>query len=162
MAPYPAFRGAISDISTPVWRHIRHFDASMVPYPTFRRQYGAISDISTPVWRHIRHFNASMASDISMPVWCHIRHFDASMASYPTFRCQYGVTSDISVRNVPRCFGTEVCIDFAVHYAKLDESRYPECYEIAQRSFFGPSGGKSDAADPFLILPGSIFELFVR
>ena len=33
-------------------------------------------------------------------------------------------------------------------------------HEIAQRSFFGPSGGKSGAADPFSILPRSIFEFF--
>ena len=68
------------------------------------------------------------------------------------FRCE--MCRDVSV--------PKVCIDLGVDYAKFDESRYAECYEIAQRSFFGPSGGKSDAADPFLILPGSIFELFVR
>ena len=36
----------------------------------------------------------------------------------------------------------------------------PSPYEIAQRFFFGPSGGKSNAADPFSILPKSTFELF--
>ena len=46
--------------------------------------------------------------------------------------------------------------------AKFDESRYAHRHEFAQRSFFGPSGGKSNAAHPFLILPRSIFELFVR
>ena len=39
--------------------------------------------------------------------------------------------------------------------AKFDESRYADRHEIAQRSFFRPSGGKSDSADPFLILPRS-------
>ena len=70
--------------------------------------------------------------------------------------------SVLSARNVRRCFGAEVCIDFGVDYAKFDESRYAERYELAQRSFFGPSGSKSDAADPFLILPRFNFELFVR
>ena len=46
--------------------------------------------------------------------------------------------------------------------AKFDESRYTHRREIAQRSFFGPSGGKSNAAHPFLVLPSSIFALFVR
>ena len=36
----------------------------------------------------------------------------------------------------------------------------PSPYEISQRSFFGPSGGKSNAAHPFSILPKSTFELF--
>ena len=74
------------------------------------------------------------------------------MASYPTFRRD--MYRDVSA--------PKVCIDFGVDYAKFDESRYAERYGLAQRSFFGPSGGKSDAADPFLMLPGSILELFVR
>ena len=126
MAPYPTFRrqyGVISDISTPVWRHIRHFDASMVPYPTFRRQYGVISNISTPVWRHIP-------------------HFDASMASYPTFRRQYGAIYHISTK--PR---------------KITKSMYVNGHEIAQRSFFGPSGGKSDTARSFLMVPRPTFDI---
>ena len=36
----------------------------------------------------------------------------------------------------------------------------PSPYEIAQRFFFGPSGGKSGAADPFSILPRSILRFF--
>ena len=37
---------------------------------------------------------------------------------------------------------------------------YAYGHEIAQRSFFGPSGGKSRAAHPFSILPKSSFEVF--
>ena len=124
MAPYPAFRrqyGTISDISTPVWRHIRHFDASMAPYPTFRRQYGAISDISTPVWSHIRHFDASMA---------------------------------------------HLSPQFPLFDAKFEKSRYAGrqiaeiLHKSTQRSFGGPCGGKSDAADSFLIVPRASFDIF--
>ena len=106
MATLACRYGVISDISMPVWRHSRHFDASMASYPTFRCHYG---DISTPVWRHSRHFDASMATyrhqygaiaDISMPVWPHI---DASMASYPTFRRQYGDISTPVWRHSRHC-----------------------------------------------------------
>ena len=35
-------------------------------------------------------------------------------------------------------------------------------HKSTQRSFGGPCGGKSDAADPFLIVPSSNFELLCR
>ena len=41
-----------------------------------------------------------------------------------------------------------------------DPAKPTKINHIAQRSFFGPSGGKSNAADPFSILPRSNFELF--
>ena len=75
-------------------------------------------------------------------------------------RCFGAETSPrISARNVPRCFGAEVCIDLGVDYAKFDGSRYAECYEIAQRSFFGPSEGKSDATRSFLMVPRPTFDI---
>ena len=37
-----------------------------------------------------------------------------------------------------------------------------KCVKSAQLFFFGPSGGKSDAADPFLIVPRSSFEISGR
>ena len=57
---------------------------------------------------------------------------------------------------------------FRLFDAKFEKSRYAgrQIIEIlhksTQRSFGGPSGGKSDAADPFLIVPRSNFELFCR
>ena len=57
---------------------------------------------------------------------------------------------------------------FKVFDAKFEESRYAgrQIIEIlpksTQRSFGGPSGGKSDAADPFLVVPRASFELFFR
>ena len=41
-----------------------------------------------------------------------------------------------------------------------DPAKPTKINHIAQRSFFGPSGGKSNAAHPFSILPRSNFELF--
>ena len=37
-----------------------------------------------------------------------------------------------------------------------------KCVKSAQLFFVGPSGGKSDAADPFLIVPRSSFEISGR
>ena len=86
---------------------------------------------------------------------------------------QYGVISDISVSKcwIWRHTGVEMehlSPQFRVFDAKFEESRYAgrQIMEIllnsTQRSFGGPFGGKSDAADPFLIVPRASFELFVR
>ena len=65
MATFRRQYGVISAVSMPVWRHSRHFDASMASYPTFRCQYGVIAVISTPVWRHIRHFDVSIQMKVN-------------------------------------------------------------------------------------------------
>ena len=55
---------------------------------------------------------------------------------------------------------------FRLFDAEFKEPRYAgrQIIEIllnsTQRSFGGPSGGKSDAADPFLIVPRSNFNIF--
>ena len=57
---------------------------------------------------------------------------------------------------------------FRLFGAKFEKSRYAgrQIMEIllnsTQRCFGGPSGGKSDAADSFLIVPRASFELFAR
>ena len=38
----------------------------------------------------------------------------------------------------------------------------PKCVKSAQRFFLGPSGGKSDAADPFSIVPRGSFEICAK
>ena len=45
---------------------------------------------------------------------------------------------------------------------QIHKSSYADRHEIAQRCFFGPSGGKSSAVHPLLILPRPNFILFFR
>ena len=51
-------------------------------------------------------------------------------------------------------------ISNSIFDAKFDfSSRYADRHEVAQRSFFGPSGGKSDAVRSFLMVPRPTFDI---
>ena len=79
MATLACQRRQNGDFGMPVWRHIRHFDASMASYPTSRRRnvgYAAIPASKCWIWRHTGVEMSDMA-----PYWRRNVGYGAILAS---------------------------------------------------------------------------------